>query len=377
VRVLLDYRPALRERSGVGEYAHQLVRGLLGLSRSADGDHPLELALFSSSWKDRLTPSAELDGAIPIDRRVPGKVLNLAWHRLGWPSAELLTGRSFDVTHSLHPLLLPAQHAAQVVTVHDLDFVKHPERTRAEIRRDYPALARAHAQRADGIIVVSEYTSREVQRQFDVGADRISVCRIGAPAWEPRARTESPETGYILFMGTLEPRKNVGGLLDAYERLVTRRSDLPRLVLAGKALPEAAPWLERIGRPPLSGRVEHIGYVEAQNRRAVYEKACLLVQPSFDEGFGVPVLEAMTLGVPAVASNRGALPEVLGDAGSLVEPEPEALAAAIERMVDDDAFRLACIAKGLARARQFRWDEMASRVYSAYQRAIERKCVSV
>jgi glycosyltransferase involved in cell wall biosynthesis len=323
-----------------------------------------------------LTPSADLHGAVAIDRRVPGKILNLAWHRLGWPPAELLTGQSFDVTHSLHPLLLPAQHAAQVITVHDLDFLQHPERTRAEIRRDYPVLARAHARRADAVIVVSEYTSREVQRHFDVEADRICVCRIGAPAWEPRARTESAATGYILFMGTLEPRKNVGGLLDAYERLLTRRRDLPRLVLAGNAPPEAAPWLERLARAPLAGRVEHIGYVEAQNRREVYEKACLLVQPSFDEGFGVPVLEAMTLGVPAIASNRGALPEVLGDAGPLVEPEAEALAAAIERMVDDDALRAACIAKGLERARQFRWDDMASGVFAAYQRAIERKCVS-
>ena len=128
MRVLLDYRPALRDRTGVGEYAHQLVRALLAAfppDRPSDRD-PLELAIFSSSWRDRLTATKELAGAVTIDRRVPGTLLNLAWHRLEWPPAEHIAGRAFDVTHSLHPLLLPARNAAQVVTVHDLDFLAHP-----------------------------------------------------------------------------------------------------------------------------------------------------------------------------------------------------------------------------------------------------------
>jgi glycosyltransferase involved in cell wall biosynthesis len=374
VRVLLDYRPALRERTGVGEYAHQLVRALLA-AFPPNGTRSIELSLFSSSWKDRLTRSAELAGASPVDRRVPGRILNFAWHRLEWPPAETLAGCAFDVTHSLHPLLLPARDAAQVVTVHDLYFLDHPERTRAEIRRDYPDLVRAHTHRAHAIVAISHFTAREATRRLGVAPDRIVVCPPGRPDWDPRKAP--PADGYILFIGTLEPRKNVGALLDAYEQLVTRRSDLPRLVIAGKALPETAPWLERIGRDPLRGRVEHIGYVEADNRRAVYDGARLLVQPSFDEGFGMPVLEAMTLGIPVVASDRGALPEVLGDAGPLVDPdEPAALAAAIERMIDDEAFASACAAKGILRSRHFSWEEMARGVYQAYERAIERRCAS-
>jgi glycosyltransferase involved in cell wall biosynthesis len=374
VRVLLDYRPALRERTGVGEYAHQLARALLG-AFPRNGGSPLELALFSSSWKDRVAPASDLDGAAVIDRRVPGRLLNVAWHRLGWPTAEMLTGHAFDVAHSLHPLLMPTRAAAQVVTIHDLYFLAHPERTRREIRRDYPALARAHARRADGIIVISQFTAREVERQFGIARDRISVCTPGAPPWEPRPA--QPTDGYVLFVGTLEPRKNVGGLLDAYELLLARRRDVPRLVIAGKAIDESRPWLERIARAPLQGRVEHIGYVDAAERRALFEGARLLVQPSFDEGFGIPVLEAMTLGVPVVAADRGALPEVLGDAGLLVDPEaPAALADAIERLVDDGAFAAACVAKGLTQARQFSWDAMARGVYDAYRRAIERRCAS-
>ncbi|HEY6212340.1 MAG TPA: glycosyltransferase, partial [Vicinamibacterales bacterium] len=154
MRVVIDYRPALRERSGVGEYTHQLVKALLARKGSS-----LAVTIFSSSWKDRLEPSADLDGAVTIDRRVPVQLLNLSWHRLEWPPIEALTRSSYDVAHSLHPLLLPTRSAAQVITIHDLNFLSHPERTRAEIRRDYPALARDHAQRADRVIVVSEFTA--------------------------------------------------------------------------------------------------------------------------------------------------------------------------------------------------------------------------
>ena len=140
MRVLIDYRAALREPSGVGEYTHQLALSLLKWrALGCAGAAPLDVTLFSSSWKHRLVVEAGLRTAGIVDRRVPGAVLNLAWHRLGWPPAEVLCGTAFDVVHSLHPLLMPARRAAQIVTIHDLDFLLHPERTRAEIRRDYPA----------------------------------------------------------------------------------------------------------------------------------------------------------------------------------------------------------------------------------------------
>jgi glycosyltransferase involved in cell wall biosynthesis len=375
VRVLIDYRPALRDRSGVGEYTHELVRALLTAFPADAPDRALELSLFSSSWKDRLALAPELAGATAVDRRVPVTLLNLAWHRVGWPSAETLTSRAFDVTHSLHPLLLPARDAARVVTIHDLDFLTHPERTRAEIRRDYPALARKHAHRADAILVVSQFTARQVERHLGVSADRIFVCSPGAPPWRPR---EAPPAGggYILFFGSLEARKNVGGLLDAYEHLLSRRRDLPPLVLAGRATGASRTWLERLEQAPLKGAARYIGYVDPADRRALYEGARLLVQPSFEEGFGLPVLEAMTAGVPVVAANRGALPEVLGDAGPLVEPdEPEQIAAAIERLIDDDAYAAAAAAMGAARAAHFSWARTARTVYEAYQQAIDhRRC---
>ena len=113
----------------------------------------------SKEFTDFRVADLKLAGATIIDRRVPVKVLNFAWHRLEWPAAETLARAQFDVTHSSHPLLLPARDAAQVVTIHDLNFLAHPERTRAEIRRDYPALVRSHAQRADRVVVPSRTPS--------------------------------------------------------------------------------------------------------------------------------------------------------------------------------------------------------------------------
>jgi glycosyltransferase involved in cell wall biosynthesis len=370
VRVLVDYRSALRERSGVGEYTHQLVAALLRRTPANGRGTGLDLWLFSSSWKDRLTLDPDIASAHAVDRRIPVSLLNFAWHRLAWPPAELVAGERFDVTHALHPLIVPARKAAAVVTIHDLDFLTHPERARAEIKRDYPVLVRDHAHRASRIVTVSEFTASEIVARLNVSREKIVVCSPAAPPWAPL--DARPRDGCVLFFGTLEPRKNVGGLLDAYEALVARRRQpsVPPLVLAGKVTDEARPWLERIERPPLKGLVQHIGYVDPDRRRELYASARVLVQPSFDEGFGMPVLEAMSLGVPVVAANRGALPEVLGDAGVLVDPErPADIAEAMHRLLTDDAAADECVARGRTRANAFSWERTAARVYDTYLQA--------
>jgi glycosyltransferase involved in cell wall biosynthesis len=391
--VLIDYRPALRERSGVGEFVFQLTRALLSSGRPGAEGPGVDLTLFSSSWKDRLAAGPELHGAAIVDRRIPVGLLNLLWHRAEWPSVETLTDRAFDVVHSPHPLLLPSRSAARVVTIHDLHFLTHPERSRAEVRRDYPALARDHARRADQIVVPSQFTALDVQQRFGIPPERISVCPHGRPAWTPRSA--APPNGYVLFFGTLEPRKNVGGLLDAYQRLIEqsdRRQEgtghpgptgpcggVPQLVLAGHAPDDARGWLGRIDKPPLQGHVRHVGYVDPDRRRELYEGARLLVQPSFEEGFGLPVLEAMTVGVPVVAANRGALPEVMDGAGLLVDPgNPDDIASAIDRVLNDETLAATCTSRGLARSRQFDWLTTARLVHAAYLLAIgHRQCASV
>lgn len=375
MRTLVDYRPALRTRTGVGEYVHELARALV-----ATGDAARDpLFLFSSSSADRLAPDV-VPGATVIDRRWPVRLLNYAWHQWEWPPIEALAGLPIDVAQSLHPLLMPTRTAAQVVTIHDLDFLEHPERGSGEIRRDYGALARSHAERADRIITVSRFTASEITRQFGVAADRITIASPGAPAWD--ARGAEPSDGYVLFLGTLEPRKNLGVLLDAYASLAAevsgsrglsgfRGSEIPKLVIAGRPAPGSEGWVARASAAPLRDHVELRGYVAPEDRRALIAGAKVLVMPSLMEGFGIPVVEAMTLGVPVIASNRGSLPEVLGGAGEIFEAaDPAALAASLSRVLASSDMRNRMTDAGRHRARHYTWADTARHTREAWTEAV-------
>ena len=369
VRILVDYRPALRERTGVGEYVHELVRALAERSKR---DRTDQIAIFTSSWKDR--PASSLASEMPaveiVDARIPVRGLVWAWNRMEWPPVEWLAG-VHDVVHSQSPLLIPSRHAAQVVTVHDLDFLRHPEQMTAEIRRDYPALARAHAARAHGVIVSSQYAAAEVTRELQIDPARVHVCPPGRPVWseQVRQRRANSRGSHVLFMGTLNIRKNVGTLLEAYARLRARVPDAPPLVLAGHRTPASKRWEERCEQPPLKGHVSITGYVDGARKIELYTNAAMLVLPSYEEGFGLPVLEAMACGVPVIVSSRGSLPEVAGDAASPIDPDDaDGFADAMAAMLDnpDDA-----IARGVARAGHYSWTSCAEAARRAYQSAID------
>jgi glycosyltransferase involved in cell wall biosynthesis len=370
VRILVDYRPALRERTGVGEYVHELVRALLALGER------LEVAIWTNSWRDRPMASVrrELAGATIIDRRLPVGPLTWAWNRVQWPPVEWLAGR-WDLVHSQNPLLIPSSGAAGVITVHDLDFLHHPERARAEMRRDFPGLAGSHARRADAVIVSSKHAADQVTAALGVPPDRVHLCSAGAPPWAAAVRRERGDQlgGTILCLGSLEPRKNIGRLLDAYSQLAGLVPEPPPLILAGRPTAAATEWAERIARPPLAGKVEMTGYVDDDRRRALLAGARMLVMPSLEEGFGLPVLEAMACGVPVVVSNRGSLPEVAGDAASPVDPEDvTALSATMKALLDDGRARQARD-RGLKRAAAFDWSASARAALGAYEAAVQRR----
>ena len=364
VRILLDYRPALRNRTGVGEYAHQMAAALARQKGAQD-----TITLFSSSWKDRLATDV-VPGAETLDARIPVSALNFAWHRLGWPDLELL-GAHADTAWSMHPLLMPSRRAAQVVTIHDLFFLDRPEATVREIRRDYAALAADHARRADGVIVVSEYTRDQVVNRLAVPEDRITVCPNGAPAWTPR--DEPAGIGPILHLGTVEPRKNVAALMRAYAALVKQYPAAPDLVLAGR-IDELPELTASDDRTLVGTRIQTPGYVTDAERMRLYRDASMVVIASADEGFGLPAVEAMTLGVPVVAADRGALREVVGEAGVLVDADDSGtFAGAMRRLLEDGAVRRDLAARGIARSRMFNWDRSAAKAREALAAAVARR----
>ncbi len=366
VRILLDYRPALRQRTGVGQYVHELARAIP--AALGDGER---LILFSSSWKDRLPPDP-LPSATVVDARVPVRVLNFAWHRLEWPPVEWLAG-PVEVAHAAHPLMIPARRAIKEITIHDLDYLEHPERTDAEIRRDYPRLTASHARRADLVVVVSEHTARQVKARFEVPPERLVLCRPGAPP--PVFHPFHPVPGPIVFVGTIEPRKNLPMLFAAYARIVSRRPGVPPLVVAGRRVDQSSSILDRLAAmPAVAGRVQYRGYISDEERQALYGEASMLVLPSLEEGFGMTVVEAMQAGVPVVASARGALPEVVGDAGLIVDPTSvEEIAAAIERLLDSPEERRRRAERGRRQAARFSWSASAATLVAAYRDAMARR----
>jgi glycosyltransferase involved in cell wall biosynthesis len=211
-----------------------------------------------------------------------------------------------------------------------------------------------------------------VVRELEVPADRVTVCSPGVPDWALHIARERGDAGgsAILFLGTVSPRKNIPGLLEAYARLRRRRPDAPPLVMAGRVSDGSRAELDRVKAGPLLGHVSVAGYVREHDRRKLYRDALMLVLPSFEEGFGLPVLEAMACGVPVVVSNRGSLPEVAGDAAYPVDPDDtDAIAAEMERLLDPEATRVA-ILKGLAQARRYTWDAAAAAARAAYQLAV-------
>ena len=326
MRIVIDYRPALRARTGVGEHIHQVTSAL---ARTGSD----EITVFSSSWKDRVPADACDRAARRADRR-SARAGRRAQPRVA--SAALAADRSARRRRIRHRALTAS--AAVAVALGGTD--------RDHSRSAFSVASGAHIGGDSPRLSGSRSRARPPRRSHH---RRLAVCRrrSAAPARHcvrsafPSARTARPSgrsrrlragaDGYMLFVGTIEPRKNVGGLLDAYARLLARRADAPRLVIAGRAEPDAQ-RVARCDEPAAARRPCRVPRLRARRseREALFKGAQVFVLPSFEEGFGIPALEAMSAGVPVVVSNRGALPEVIGDAGLLIDPDDaESLAAAL------------------------------------------------
>jgi glycosyltransferase involved in cell wall biosynthesis len=282
-----------------------------------------------------------------------------------------------DVLHS--PDFIPPAfgYRHSVITVHDLNFLHYPQFLTAESRRYYNQQIKWAVRRADHILSDSHATKDDLTRLLDVPADKITVAHLAAdPAFRPLSDAEVARTarryelrpGFILFVGTLEPRKNVPGLLQAYRQLIDAQGRAPSLVLIG-----GRGWLydkifEQIEQLHLAERVRFLHSVPDSDLVALYNAARVLASPSFYEGFGLPALEAMACGTPVVAADRASLPEVVGDAGLLIDPEnPEDLARALSAALTDDELHAQLSAQGLKRAGAFTWEKTARITLDVYR----------
>jgi glycosyltransferase involved in cell wall biosynthesis len=285
-----------------------------------------------------------------------------------------------DLLHS--PDFIPPAfgYDRSVITVHDLTFLYYPRFLTPESRRYYNEQIEWAVEQADHILADSHATRDDLTSLLDVKPSKITVIHLAAdssfrPMSETTARRVADqyhlEPGFLLFVGTLEPRKNVPGLLLAYRMLLDQAiTSEPLVLIGGKG------WLyeeifDRAEALDLSEHVHFLHGVPDGHLPGLYNAASVLTAPSFYEGFGLPVLEAMSCGTPVVAANRASLPEVLGDAGHLVDPErPEEMAEALTRVLTEHSERERMRKSGLERAKAFSWERVARETRAVYQEVL-------
>jgi glycosyltransferase involved in cell wall biosynthesis len=295
--------------------------------------------------------------------------------------AAELRRRPVDLLHVQYtaPPLAPCP---VVATVHDLSFEHLPETFKRRSRIQLRLTVRRTARRAAHLIAPSEFTRRDLVETYGVAPERVSAIPLAAaPHFRPVAdagelarvrRAYGLEEEYVLAVGSIQPRKNLARLVRAYADLRRARTHdkLPQLVLVGKKAWLYGETLRAVERENLRDRTIFTGYVSESDLPALYTGAICFVYPSYFEGFGLPPLEAMQCGAPVITGNLTSLPEVVGDAGLLVDPFDEsALFRALSRMIDDAELRAQLRAKGLARARAFNWRETARLTLRAYHLA--------
>ena len=365
MRIGIDARLLHYREGGIAVYIRQVVKALAAIDRESDFR-----VLHSRRDRHALTPGPNFR---------PARLWTPCHHRLEkWALAAEILPLRLNVLHS--PDFIPPLGGAKrhVITVHDLNFLYYPQFLTAESRRYYNGQIRRAVRQADHILAVSEATRNDLVARLDVPPDKVTVHVEGVePAFRPLSEEAVDAAlqelalprGYILFVGTFEPRKNIPGLLNAYQCLRAGLPDAPPLVLVGRR-----GWLvddleRRVMELGLSSHVHWRENPPQALMPALYNAASLLAMPSFYEGFGLPALEAMACGLPTVVANRAALPEVVGDAGLLVDPDdPEDIAAGMRRLLGDSTLQAQLRAAGLERAKRFTWHQAAVVIHAVYQR---------
>ncbi|MCU1253866.1 MAG: glycosyl transferase group 1 [Candidatus Angelobacter sp.] len=364
IRVAWDNCFARRNLTGTGVYAARLLENL-----AQEPDLSLESL---NGWPDTVRGGSSA-------RRVFRVVGNLAWTHLHLPA--LLWKREFDLLHSpafIAPLAAPCP---VVITMHDIIYLLYPSHFASWWIRYMKSVVPSTVISAAAIICGSEHSKRDIMEAYALSAAKIHVVPYGVdhqrfhpaavldPAW---ARQLGIREGYVLHVGELSYRKNIPTLLRAvaYLRRIGKWGSR-QLVLAGSEAPGmvgAKEVHQTVEELDLSGNAILAGRVADEYLPGLYAKASLLVMPSFYEGFGFPVLEAMAAGTPVVASNISSLPEVVGEAAILVSPhEVEGLANAMADVLDNPAVAAELRAKGLARAQQFNWQRTAAETVQVYR----------
>lgn len=372
MRIGIDATALPLQPVGAGIYMINLVRALAAVNERD------ELVIFTHPAGRKqmaVQESKRFRWAVVPDKSIPRRLL---WEQIGLP--RLVGKMRLDLLHSLHytrPWRLPCR---SVVTFHDMTFFLYPQLHTRSKQAFFPLTIRASARSADAIIAVSESTRADSIRLLGIPGEKIIATPLGVdPAFRPirdlesldvvRQRYNLPDR-FILYVGLVEPRKNLSGLIRAY-RSALEGGIAHRLVVVGRFGWSYQQVLDEIEALGLQERVQFTGYIPQADLPIVYNLASLFVYPTLYEGFGLPALEAMACGTPVVTSNVASLPEIIGEAGVLIPPgDQQALSQALQDVLSDPGLQTHLAIKGPQQASQFTWERTARQTLQVYRQVL-------
>jgi glycosyltransferase involved in cell wall biosynthesis len=370
MRIAIDIRPLRDTVTGIGRYLYKLIDAL------ALCDKRNEYVLFYSNIKGN-TPAGlpERDNFKTISYRIPGKLITALWAYTETLAAEVFLGE-LDVFHAPCFQVPPVRKCARVFTLHDLIPIIHPELAIPSAVRHFRPRLRHYVKRADMIVAISKATAADISTHLGVAEEKISVVYQGTTALAPA----SPESiaavkqrysiagDYILFVSRLEPRKNLPRLLKAFE--ISGLYLYFQLILVGPSGWYMEQYQRAYDALSCQDRVRWLNYVSDTDLAALYRGATFFAYPSLLEGFGLPILEAMSVGCPVLTSGVSSMPEVAGDAAVYVDPaDIDSIADGLLRMAGDTDLRKQLAILGRERVRIFTWERTAQEMVKIYEQA--------
>lgn len=380
MRIGIDASTILQKKTGIGNYTYYLLKNLLSI------DDKNQYVIFLNSYRHKLAeyPFLKNKNVKVVKFNIPGPFLIRAWRYLKFPPIDFLIGK-IDVFHSPASYIPPQIRGLKVTTIHDLYFLRNPEKCEKSGGQFFNSTIPKLINKIDKIIVPSFFTKQELTDLLKIPEEKICVIYEGVDnSVFGKEYNEQVISGmlkeyclpsnYLLSVGTIEPRKNIEGLLFAYRRLHEIMNNPPKLVIVGRKGLDGEKIIETATQLNMQKNIIFTGYIPDEHLPILYKNALLFIYPSFYEGFGLPVLEAMISKVPVIISNNAVHREIVGNAGVFFDPDNYyQMAELIRELITSYKLRNEFRDKGFELASRFTWELTAKKTLKVYEELFESK----